>query len=186
MTKRSKHPRQCSISGCGRYGPLPPNAQVTPEKIHVPVCTFHAVAIWRQVQIATMKTPYVDDLLMLERVIKAELPKARVTTPRPEWIYFVALNGLIKVGWSTQLDRRLRDYGPSVEILCHYPGTRQDETELHQILTPFRANGREWYHDSPMIRKLIAEKVAEHGEPHIKAHWTAPPKSATKPKRWAA
>lgn len=89
-------------------------------------------------------------------------------------IYFVRLNGLIKVGWSRQVDDRLRAYGPDVEVLVIYPGTLDDETNLHRQLRPVLARGREWYEDGPIVADFVKRLVAEHGEPETFCDWTKP------------
>lgn len=89
-------------------------------------------------------------------------------------IYFVRLNGLIKVGWSRDVDARLRAYGPDVEVLAIYEGTRTDETNLHRQLRPALAAGREWYEDGKILADFVAAAVAEHGPPEVFTEWTRP------------
>lgn len=89
-------------------------------------------------------------------------------------IYFVRLNGLIKVGWSRTVYERLRAYGPDVEVLCIYPATRNDETCLHRQLTPVRARGREWYEDGPIVQHFIKQAIETHGSPMVYDLWTRP------------
>lgn len=89
-------------------------------------------------------------------------------------IYVVRLNGLIKVGWSRTVGDRLRAYGPDVEILCVFPGTRHDETNLHRQFTPARARGREWYEDGPILGDFVRAMVAKWGTPSIETYWTRP------------
>lgn len=101
-------------------------------------------------------------------------------------IYFVRLNGLIKAGWSRDLSERLRAYGPGVEVLAHYPGTRDDETTLHRQLRPNLANGREWYHDNAAVQHFVREAIENHGPPRISAAWSAPVDYAAQPRRRGA
>jgi hypothetical protein len=95
-------------------------------------------------------------------------------------IYFVRQNGLIKVGWSGRLESRLKQYGANVEILCHFPATRDDETLLHRQLRPYLARGREWYEDCPLLHDVVAGYVKQHGPPVIKPYWTKPKDPAVK------
>lgn len=101
----------------------------------------------------------------------------------PGQIYFVRQNGLVKVGWSAKLENRLRQYGANVEILCHFPATRDDETNLHRQLRPYLARGREWYEDCPLIHDVVAGYIKQHGEPVIKPYWTKPKKPTVRPRR---
>lgn len=97
-------------------------------------------------------------------------------------IYFVRLNGLVKAGWSGDVAERLRAYGPDVEVLCVYPGTRDDETNLHRQLRPVLARGREWYQDGPVVADFVAQAVAQHGEPKVHVGWTRP-KEIVRPRK---
>lgn len=53
---------------------------------------------------------------------------------------------LIKIGHTTNLDRRIRGFG-SVwsDVLFAKPGTRADEALLHARWAPYLARGREYY-----------------------------------------
>jgi hypothetical protein len=98
-------------------------------------------------------------------------------------IYFVRQNGLVKVGWSSKLRNRLKQYGANVEILCHFPATRADETNLHRQLRPYLARGREWYEDCRLIHDVVAGYIKQHGEPTIKPYWTKPKPPVIKVRR---
>lgn len=90
-------------------------------------------------------------------------------------IYFVSVDGLIKVGWTTKLADRVRAYGPKAELLANYAATRSDEANLHRQLTPARFRGREWYDDCPLVRSFIDDAVAKYGPPRFStAGWLAP------------
>ena len=71
---------------------------------------------------------------------------------------------------------RLKAYGPNIELLCHYPGTKQDETTLHRQLRDSLAKGREWYHDDEVLALFINQAIERHGPPkqHLLPYWTEP------------
>lgn len=98
-------------------------------------------------------------------------------------IYFIRLNGLIKVGWSRDIAQRINSYGPRVEVLVIYPGTRDDETNLHRQLKPARALGREWYEDGPILADFIAVALEQHGPPREIKTWLMKPKQIVAGKR---
>lgn len=99
-------------------------------------------------------------------------------------IYFVRIDDLVKVGWTSKLADRVRSYGPKAELLANYPGTRADEAALHRQLTPARFRGREWYSDTDVIRAFIHEALERHGPPRFdRIRWTEPKSSNVKPKR---
>lgn len=79
------------------------------------------------------------------------------------WIYFVATDGLIKIGFTARPSQRLRAYSPNATILALYPGTMAKEKYIHGQFTHALAKGREWFHDRPEIRQYAADRVAENG-----------------------
>lgn len=150
-----------------------------PDRL-LPLCTWHEVGIWQNVQRRSREPEIITAaqnravLLDAEDARAEEDDQRRFLARQDGHIYFVRLNGLIKVGWSRILQDRLKAYGPDVEVLCHYRGTRQDETNLHRNLTPYRAKGREWYQDCKLIADMVEQAVKQHGPPHIEAEWTIP------------
>lgn len=90
-------------------------------------------------------------------------------------VYFVRVGDLIKVGWSSRLRSRLKAYSADSEVLLHYPATRQEETDMHRLLRPDLAKGREWYRrDGPLVQRELTRLLKKHGEPTIFADWTEP------------
>jgi hypothetical protein len=77
------------------------------------------------------------------------------------FVYFLAGGGFIKIGFSTQPDRRwewIRGILPfSTEKLGVHPGTRRLERALHVHFADFHVR-QEWFLDHPDIRT-----VAEYG-----------------------
>lgn len=165
----------CLVTGCGR-DLTRQSERVHPEgsrdhTLELPLCFVHLgvaakQAAWRK-----------DDPLLVTAVADViERREARAQTRREAakkawltvtdgWIYYVRLNGLIKVGWTRDIDDRIRSYGPSVEVLVAYQGTRDDETNLHRQLKPARARGHEWYDDGPILADFIAKAIEQHGPP---------------------
>lgn len=184
----------CLVPGCGEslvfYGRQqhPPGRRDTDHEL--PLCAHHSVVAWQTVQRQQHRT----ELLAANQAIADERAQREQQTREADklenrlnqdgHIYFVRLNGLVKVGWSGDLYARLKSYGASAEILCHYPGTRQDETTLHRQLRPVLAKGREWYHDGDVIRMYIDEAIRKYGPPSITIAWTQPKRPQTKPRNW--
>lgn len=171
----------CLVPGCGddlytRYGLEADHDHTT----SLPLCYKHLSVAYLQAR------PGANDGLMVRAVTALfehrEAKKAEWVAKRQEevrgdskgHIYFVRLNGLIKVGWSKAVHQRLRSYGPDVEVLTIYPGSRDDETNLHRQLRPSLAVGREWYEDNAILTDFVARAVAEHGEPEVYDFWTRP------------
>lgn len=169
------------------------------EDIKFLICALHAEAIWRSVQwyrsdsdmrqaanaLEARRELMEREALERKAVSEKAYRDAQRSPDAAGHIYFVRLNGLVKAGWSASLYQRIRSYGPSAEILAHHPGTRRDETELHRSLAPARAKGREWYHDSDVVRMFIAKAIEMHGPPTVQVHWTEHAnQQAVKPRYW--
>lgn len=78
-------------------------------------------------------------------------------------IYYVRVGEHIKIGWTTNLYRRLRAYPPTAELLAWRYGTKADERALHQQFAAYLAGGREWFRDVPEIRAAAEAAKAEFG-----------------------
>lgn len=150
----------CSITNCGRDA-----FYLTPLRI----CGTHATAIWHAVEQSRAPVE----------------PNPIPPPPESGHIYFVKIGDLVKVGWSSRLIERLKQYGASAEVLVHYPATRSDEALLHQQLEPSRAKGAEWYRDDPILRAFLNRALEEHGPPTVIPKWRTP---RTKPlnSKWAS
>lgn len=61
------------------------------------------------------------------------------------WVYFLEKNGLVKIGTTTNLDRRMRELGGGFLRLA-VPGGVALEANLHQRLDHLRVHG-EWFRD---------------------------------------
>lgn len=189
----------CCIPGCGANLAVVPlsriGARCEDVSQRLPLCARHQAII---VNWATPAWHTADLRDMRERLarqwVEREIKRERQADIAEEndgheqgQIYFVRLNGMVKVGWSGKLRSRLKQYGASAEILCHYPATRDDETHLHRQLSPYRAKGREWYQDCKLIADIVAGVIERHGEPTIFPYWTEPKADlAARPKSWPA
>lgn len=144
------------------------------------VCEEHADDIWERVEMRDAKERHQKLPGMEAReYIRADARKIKAVERRKPsstgQIYYVQLDGIIKVGWTTILAERIRSYGPKAVLLANYPGTRADETALHRQLAPVRFKGREWYSDGPIIRDFIARAIEQHGPPRFDSlNWTEP------------
>lgn len=152
--------------------------------IELPLCGEHLAAVFQQALEWHKDHPeFVDLVADIHERIKArrEAAQARIQaeyladTANGD-IYFVRLNGLVKVGWTRDLWKRLKAYGASAEVICSYHGSRDDETNLHRQLRPVLAKGREWYEDGPIIASFIALAFKDFGAvvPDTTGMWTQP------------
>lgn len=187
MAKRNSRgvhgPPACVVGNCRGVGTLPFGWEGD-------ICERHAYEIWRRVEWRDAENcdtviPYAEAREYDRADARAKRSTERRKPTSMGEIYFVKVDDLIKVGWTSKLADRVRSYGPKAELLAHYPATRADESALHRQLTPARYRGREWYSDVPAIRLFIDEALRKHGSPRFRRlEWTEP-KAVTKPRRWA-
>jgi hypothetical protein len=94
-------------------------------------------------------------------------------------VYFIECAGRIKVGYSTNVGRRVRDLAtaaPSaVALLGDIAGGLQAEAAIHRRLDAHRLNG-EWFLDCPEVREVIAD-LMQHGVSAVGAGAERAPKS---------
>lgn len=84
---------------------------------------------------------------------------------RPGWIYYVLIDGRIKIGYSVDVKKRLTAYPFDSPLLAMHPGTKQLEAEMHKKFAGSRAAGREWFLDTDELRSHINEVIDQFGEP---------------------
>lgn len=154
-----------------------------PVEDDLPMCGFHArhvaavVAEWPEEKGRTQLTA--EDLARREQMRADHLARKR-----GQWgqIYYIRLNDVIKIGWTSNLHSRLVDYNPGAVLLAHHAGTRADERDLHRAFAPLRVHGREWYDgNAQIILDHIDAVLTEHGEPTVKLDMSAP-KQRIRPK----
>jgi hypothetical protein len=88
----------------------------------------------------------------------------------PGWVYYVLIDGLIKIGFAKDVPARLRQYPPTAQLLAVEPGTLQVERRRHQQFGLALTKGREWFADTPELRQWVAKVIAEYGAPDDHAH----------------
>lgn len=87
--------------------------------------------------------------------------------PRPTdgTIYYVDSGSLIKIGWTADLAKRMRQYPPTARLLATHSGTRADEAHLKKRFAVHCTSGKEWFaHVGPLLEH-IDSVVTEHGAP---------------------
>lgn len=95
-------------------------------------------------------------------VAEREGNKARTalscTGDASEWVYFFEGAGLIKIGYSTDVNARwgkMNTICPvPINLLGQFPGGRMEERELHAKFRHTRQRG-EWFADTPELRAEI-------------------------------
>lgn len=70
------------------------------------------------------------------------------------WIYYLLVGDRIKIGYSKDVERRMKQYPPTSVLLAQHPGTHNLEREMHNKFLVHLANGREWF--------KVAQPVLDH------------------------
>lgn len=86
------------------------------------------------------------------------------------WIYYMRINGRIKIGFTTNLRQRSRNYPPGTELLAVEPGTRETEKRRHAQFSRLLAQGREWFAESEALTAHIAELAEKYATPTKAMH----------------
>lgn len=88
----------------------------------------------------------------------------------PGWVYYIEIDGLIKIGYTTNITNRTRAYPPTAKLLAIEPGTKALERGRHSIFNQHLARGREWFNDHPDIRTWIDTLRKQYGDPSDEAY----------------
>lgn len=93
--------------------------------------------------------------------------KARKQAPVDGTVYFLRVGGYIKIGWTSNLEKRMRQYQPDTQLLACKPGTRKEEHRLHRKFAHLKTHGREWFPLAPQITEEVEQTIADHGAPPV-------------------
>lgn len=86
------------------------------------------------------------------------------------WVYYMRINGHIKIGYTANLRQRSRNYPPGTELLAVEPGTRDLEKRRHGQFSRSLAQGREWFAESPDLEQHIKALAVEYVTPTALMH----------------
>lgn len=86
------------------------------------------------------------------------------------FVYYIRINGQIKIGYSANVTDRMRHYPPGSELLAIEPGTLLTEKERHQDFCRYLVRGREWFAESDVLAAHIEKLREELGDPSALAY----------------
>jgi hypothetical protein len=89
----------------------------------------------------------------------------RRPAPTDGTVYYLRVGSYIKIGWASDLTKRMKAYPPDSVLLATEPGTRKDEARRHRMFAAHRTHGREWYAMVPSILHHVDTLTAQHGTP---------------------
>lgn len=131
------------------------DAEPTPIVQWYPVCARHARHIFRDVL-----SVYLAEAENPARIL-AELDAGATAGPdrSAEVIYYLALDGMVKIGYTTDLERRMQQYPPSASLVATEPGSRDTEKRRHLQFAEYLTARREWFTPGPRLRAHIESLV---------------------------
>lgn len=108
----------------------------------------------------------VDDHWVINAVAEMrDIRPEKRTMPTEGFVYFLLSDGAVKIGWTSELDQRLKQYSPGARILAVKPGTKADESALHKKFAHIKTHRKEWFSYSPQVMEEVQRTIREHGEP---------------------
>lgn len=123
--------------------------------------------------------PRLTELQKLKHLEKHGLegPKKRVPADQPGWVYYIRMGDAIKIGYATDVAKRMRAYPPTAELLAAHPGTTQTERDMHKRFRADLSQGREWFNPSDNLMDHIAGVLEQFGDASGMAYEYTRPKT---------
>lgn len=147
----------------------------------VPLCEEHALEVFDRV-IISKPTGYLEarqnGAIAMQQLqeIQAQERRDRMIRRIKEakttagWVYYIRIDGQIKIGWTGDVERRTRAYPPSSELLATHPGTKQVESDMHKKFAHLKTHGREWFREDPALDAHIAKVHVDFPDHQEKAY----------------
>lgn len=131
----------------------------------VSVCFKHAMEIYNflAAELAAIPDATADAILAEPETMR--LPAWRSDLPTGEHVYYIEVDGLVKIGYTSNLKQRLRDYPPSSVLLGIEPGDRNLERQRHAQFSHYLKLGREWHSRGDGILRHVRQLNGNSGTP---------------------
>ena len=163
---------QCQAYDCGNLGGFASTSY----------CRDCALDLWAMVQRATtegeraakMNGEYAD---MLTREAEAAHMDALAKSKRsqmttPGHVYYLRVGNLIKIGFTTDIARRMNEYPPNAAVLAAHPGTQRTERDMHRKFSAHLAKGREWFTPNTELDEHIITVNNQYPLAETRCIWT--------------
>lgn len=124
-----------------------------------------------------------DEVQREQDQMEAERARAEFMT-KPGIIYYLQVGDLVKIGYSSDLPRRMKQYPPHAILLAQHPGTRETERDMHQKLATKLAKGREWFRVCSEVEAHIENVKATYAQPHLMSKKESIYARAAEEKEW--
>lgn len=101
---------------------------------------------------------------------QATVKRIRAGSGEMGFVYYMRMNGQIKIGYAADVTARMRAYPPGTQLLAVEPGSRHLERQRHQDFHRDLVRGREWFAESAALRIHMFEMFKAHGDPAALAY----------------
>jgi hypothetical protein len=124
-----------------------------------PICARHAISLYRYMHemVTEVRTNYREHMdvhhAMLDEV------HAQTNTAQHR-VYYLRVGDMIKIGVTTQLDRRVASYPPGSELLAVERGGLDLEARRHAQFSHLLVGRKEWFRPGPDLLDHIAALAA--------------------------
>lgn len=150
-----KSPR-CKILGCTE------DAAAEFRYMQVPLCQDHS---------AVVRTEYTRigfTTRCLSCEAEAEKRAEQIERRDPDYVgkvYYLLTGDTIKIGWSSDIGKRMRQYPPNSTLLATENGPRSLEKSRHGLFNEYLVQGREWFSQGEHLMAWIEQLQARDGIP---------------------
>jgi hypothetical protein len=141
--EQAERERTCSIAGCDTP---------SPDGTTIDLCVEHLRLAWAAYQIIQGT----DADTFREPVRPKVSPKSHDAVG---WVYFARVGNYVKIGWASDVDRRMKAIKADA-LYATIPGqTRTDEAAMHRTFSKHRAKsmGNEYFYPVPVLTKYIRD-----------------------------
>lgn len=80
-------------------------------------------------------------------------------------VYYLLTGDTIKIGWTSDLGQRMRQYPPNSTLLATEDGPRSLEKSRHGLFNEYLVQGREWFSQGEHLTAWIEQLRARDGVP---------------------
>lgn len=160
----------------------------------IPLCNYHAFEAHKRLEADVADLRIVASMRRQVTVERGETwttearklkRDAQLRADNPGWIYYLRVDDTIKIGFTVDLRRRLKEYPPNAELLAVHGGSKTIEKDLHHTFRGSLTARREWFTPSAAVTDHIAKVIAEHGEPTRFRPGYKEPAQVTYPRGWS-
>lgn len=128
----------------------------------IPLCLYHFAHAWAAYANHMDEVEQRVETLGDERFVNVE----KTVRPAQPVVYYVAMNGRVKIGTTTSFIRRMREfYIQPQDVLAIEPGGRKEEAARHQQFAAYRKKGTELFVRCTMLDEVIQHLRALYPDP---------------------